>query len=187
MTLFGINREQQLVKAFAKHDAQAMDRLYAEYAGYLTGVCARYIPNREDLHDVLQEAFIKIFTKISTFEYRGKGSLKAWLTRVVVNEALHFLRDKHTDLFVDTDNELPDVPESPPPNDLTSDQLMELIGQLPPGYRTVFNLFAIEGKSHNEIATLLNIKPATSASQYFKAKNMLATLVKQYINKENHP
>ncbi len=187
MTLFGINREQQLVKAFAKHDAQAMDRLYAEYAGYLTGVCARYIPNREDLHDVLQEAFIKIFTKISTFEYRGKGSLKAWLTRVVVNEALHFLRDKHTDLFVDTDNELPDVPESPPPNDLTSDQLMELIGQLPPGYRTVFNLFAIEGKSHNDIATLLNIKPATSASQYFKAKNMLATLVKQYINKENHP
>ncbi len=187
MTLFGINREQQLVKAFAKHDAQAMDRLYAEYAGYLTGVCARYIPNREDLHDVLQEAFIKIFTKISTFEYRGKGSLKAWLTRVVVNEALHFLRDKHTDLFVDTDNELPDVPESPPPNDLTSDQLMMFIGQLPPGYRTVFNLFAIEGKSHNEIATLLNIKPATSASQYFKAKNMLATLVKQYINKENHP
>ncbi len=187
MTLFGINREQQLVKAFAKHDSQAMDRLYAEYAGYLTGVCARYIPNREDLHDVLQEAFIKIFTKISTFEYRGKGSLKAWLTRVVVNEALHFLRDKHTDLFVDTDNELPDVPESPPPNDLTSDQLMMLIGQLPPGYRTVFNLFAIEGKSHNEIATLLNIKPATSASQYFKAKNMLATLVKQYINKENHP
>lgn len=187
MTLFGINREQQLVKAFAKHDAQAMDRLYAEYAGYLTGVCARYIPNREDLHDVLQEAFIKIFTKISTFEYRGKGSLKAWLTRVVVNEALHFLRDRHTDLFVDTDNELPDAPEAPPPNDLTSDQLMQLIGQLPPGYRTVLNLFAIEGKSHNEIASILNIKPATSASQYFKAKNMLAALAKQYINKENHP
>lgn len=187
MTLFGISREQQLVKAFAKQDAQAMDRLYAEYAGYLTGVCARYIPNREDLHDVLQESFIKIFTKISTFEYRGKGSLKAWLTRVVINESLRFLRDRHTNLFVDSDQELPDIPESPPPNDLTAEQLTQLIGQLPPGYRTVFNLFAIEGKSHNEIATLLNIKPATSASQYFKAKNMLARLVKQYINKENRP
>ena len=64
---------------------------------------------------------------------------------------------------------------------------MQLIGQLPPGYRTVLNLFAIEGKSHNEIASILNIKPATSASQYFKAKNMLAALAKQYINKENHP
>lgn len=180
MSLFGTDKEQQIVRLFAKGDHQAMERLYAEYADSLTGVCARYIPNREDLHDVLQESFIKIFTNISGFEYRGKGSLRAWLTKIVVNEALHFLRDQNGMMFVDTAQEPIDVPvQEPAVSDLSEGQLMKMIEKLPPGYRVVFNLYVIEGKSHQEIAQMLNIKPDTSASQFYKARNMLAKMIKE--------
>lgn len=157
-----------------------MDKLYDEYADYLAKVCSRYIQNQDDLHDVLQEAFIRIFTKIHTFEYRGRGSLKAWLTRVVINESLHFLRDNNSNIFVDNDVDLPDITDDEPDIDnLSITQITDTILKLPPGYRAVFNLFAIEGKSHKEIAELLNIKPDTSASQFHKARNMLARMLKE--------
>lgn len=179
MNLSGDNKEQHIVSLFHKGDIHAMDKLYGEYAGYLTGVCSRYIRNKEDLHDVLQESFIKIFSKILTFEYRGKGSLKAWITRIVINESLHFLRNRHPFMFMEQDAETPDLPEEEPDVDrLSVRQIADLILRLPPGYRAVFNLFAIEGKSHKEIAQLLNIKPDTSASQFYKARNMLAKIIK---------
>ena len=109
MRLSGYNKEKYLLSLFAKGDALAMDVLYAEYADYLAKVCSRYIENRDDLHDVLQEAFIRIFTKIDTFEYRGKGSLKAWLTKIVINESLHFLRDNDANVFIDKGAGLQDV------------------------------------------------------------------------------
>ena len=158
-----------------KGDAFAMDELYAEYADYLTKVCSQYIENQENLRDVLQEAFIRIFTRIHTFEYRGKGSLKAWLTKVVINESLYFIRENDRSLFVDKKDmlSLSDIEaEEPDINSLS-------IQKLPPGYRTVFNLYVIEGKSHKEIAKLLNIKPDSSASQFHKAKNMLAKMLKE--------
>ena len=164
---------------FARGDSRAMDVLYAVYADYLTGVCSRYIPQYDDLCDVLQEALIKIFSSISKFQYKGTGSLKAWLTRVVVNEALMFLRNKKKMLFVDDDHEIPDQAEDPPdPDEMNADRVAAAILMLPDGYRTVFNLYAIEGKSHKEIAKILNIKPDTSASQYHRAKNMLAKILK---------
>ena len=180
MNLFGYNKEQHLLRLFEQGNAFAMDQLYGEYADYLAAVCARYIPNVEDMHDVLQEAFIRIFTKIHTFEYQGKGSLKAWLTRVVVNEALYFLRKDHSKLFVNQAIELPDAEiDAPDVDSLSVTQITNAIQQLPLGYRTVFNLFAIEGKSHKEIAQLLNIKADTSASQFHRAKNMLAKMIKE--------
>ncbi len=180
MSLFGYNKEQHIISLFSKGDALAMDKLYDEYADYLAKVCSRYIQNQDDLHDVLQEAFIRIFTKIYTFEYRGKGSLKAWLTRVVINESLHFLRDNNSNIFVDNDVDLPDITDDEPDIDsLSITQITDTILKLPPGYRAVFNLFAIEGKSHKEIAELLNIKPDTSASQFHKARNMLARMLKE--------
>ena len=103
------NKEQHIISLFAKGDTRAMDVLYGEYADFLTKVCSRYIGNTDDLHDVLQEAFIKIFTKIHTFEYRDKGSLKAWLTKTVINEALHFLRDNDAHALVDNEGDLPDT------------------------------------------------------------------------------
>lgn len=160
-----------------------MDVLYATYADYLTGVASRYIRHPDNLHDVMQEALIKVFTSIQDFEYRGKGSLKAWLTRVVINEALIFLRQNKRLNETDIDA-LPDMPEEEPPDTsgLTPEQAKALIDQLPDGYRAVFNLYAIEGKSHKEIAELLHIKPDTSASQYHRAKNMLARLIRQQYN-----
>ncbi len=180
MSLFGYNKEQHIISLFSKGDALAMDKLYDEYADYLAKVCSRYIQNQDDLHDVLQEAFIRIFTKIHTFEYRGRGSLKAWLTRVVINESLHFLRDNNSNIFVDNDVDLPDITDDEPDIDsLSITQITDTILKLPPGYRAVFNLFVIEGKSHKEIAELLNIKPDTSASQFHKARNMLARMLKE--------
>jgi RNA polymerase sigma-70 factor (ECF subfamily) len=96
MILFWKDKEQQILSLFKKGDKCAMDKLYLEYADYLTGVCARYISNEDTLKDVLQESLIRIFTQIHQFEYRGKGSLKAWITKVTINEALIQLRKEAT-------------------------------------------------------------------------------------------
>ena len=180
MNLFGHNKEQHILNLFTEGDAAAMDELYAEYADYLTRICSRYIENQENLRDVLQEAFIRIFTRIRTFEYRGKGSLKAWLTKVVVNESLYFIRESDACLFIDEEEvSLHDIEEENPDIDsLSITQITDAIQKLPPGYRTVFNLHVIEEKTHKEIAKLLNIKPDSSASQFHKARNMLARMLK---------
>ena len=169
-----MNNERHILQLFARGDSRAMDVLYAEFADYMAGVCVRYVTQPDDIRDVLQEALIKVFSSVGTFKYRGEGSLKAWLTRVVVNEALMFLREKKKMLFVDSERDIPDAPDEPPD---TSDMVDEALRQLPDGYRAVFNLYAIEGKSHKEIAELLGIKPDTSASQYHRAKAMLARLL----------
>ena len=185
MGLFWNNRELNIISLFEKGDALAMDKLYGEYADFLAKVCSRYISNQEDKHDVLQEAFIRIFTRIHTFEYRGKGSLKAWLTKIVINESLYFLRNNDPSLFTDKTTDIADSStEDPDVDSMSITQITDTILKLPPGYRTVFNLYVIEGKSHKEIAELLNIKPDTSASQFHKAKNMLAKMLKEQ-NKQN--
>ena len=184
MILLWKDKEQQIWSMFKKGDRLAMDKLYTEYADYLTGVGARYISNEDTLKDVLQESFIKVFTQIHQFEYRGKGSLKAWLTRIVINEALiqlqkdkQFLVPFHEPTF----EELPD--EEPDTDGLNADTLLSFVRQLPPGYRAVFNLFVIEEKSHKEIAEILHIKPDTSASQFARARRMLAKIIQTYKHK----
>ena len=175
--------DQHILDLFRRGQASAMDELYAQYANTLTSVCYRYITNDEDLKDVLQESFIKIFTRISSFECRGKGSLLAWMSRIVVNESLMFLRQRSNDpLILDTD--LPDLPnEDPDTDELTPEVMVQLLRRLPEGYRKVLNLYVIEGKSHKEIAELLGIKPDSSASQLHRAKNMLAHIIKEYKSK----
>ena len=184
MNIFGNNKEKTIVQLFRQGNALAMDKLYAEYADYLTTVCARYIVNDDDLKDVLQESFIKIFTQINQFEYRGKGSLKAWTTRIVINESLQFLRKQKVNAPLVADDP-PDIPdETPDTEGLSADTLNNLVAQLPTGYRTILNLYVIEGKSHKEIAQMMGIKPDTSASQFHRAKNMLARLIKDYKRKQ---
>lgn len=175
------DKEQHILSLFQKGQGKAMDKLYMEYADYLTGVCARYISDEDTLKDVLQESFIKVFTQIHQFEYRGKGSLKAWLTKIVVNESLTYLRTR-TDFYVSLhESDLVDFPdEEPDVEGLDTNILFSFIQQLPPGYRAVFNLFVIEEKSHKEIAEILHIQPGTSASQFARAKNMLAEMIQKY-------
>lgn len=175
------DKEQRLLNLFDRGKATAMDELYAEYADYLTGVCYRYIGNEDDLKDVLQEAFIKIFTQIGSFQYRGSGSLKAWMTRIVINESLMFLRGKSRINNEELNDNLMPADEDPPDTgDIDATEIMKMVASLPDGYRAVFNLFAIEGMSHKEIAEQLGITPSTSASQFYKARTMLAKMIKDY-------
>ena len=171
---------------FDRGDAQAMNCLYTEYAAKLSGVGARYISDREVLKDVLQESFIKIFTHMNSFEYRGKGSLEAWLKRIVVNESLHYLREQNATLVTSLEDEKVELrnEEEPDVTNLSAQQIGSFIQKLPLGYRAVFNLYAIEGKSHKEIAELLQIKADTSASQYHRAKIMLANMINAYKRNE---
>lgn len=180
MSLFALSKEEQIIRMFRKGHPRAMDILYTEFGGYLTGVCSLYISQEENQHDVMQESFIKVYTKINTFKYRGKGTLKSWLAKIVVNEALMFLRKRKPAIFVDTEIEqLKETYVSPDVDTITDEQIATLIGKLPPGCRTVFNLYVIEGKNHAEIGKLLNIKPASSASQYHRAKQLLAEMIKK--------
>lgn len=160
-----------------------MRAVYSSYVRYLSAVCARYIPNDEDVKDVLQESFLRIFDGIGSFEYRGKGSLKGWLTKITVNEALKFIRRNDKIEFVDISSHQDIQPEEEPDIDsVPSSVIFQLIRELPDGYRTIFNLYVIENRSHKEIAALLGIKESTSASQLHHAKSLLATKIRQFNN-----
>jgi len=160
-----------------------MRQFYERYADYLTAVCSRYIPEKADAKDVLQESFVKMFGALDSFEYRGEGSLKAWSSRIVVNTALKSLRKSGRLRYMEA---LPDLPEESEPevDQVPAPVLQQFIQALPDGYRTVFNLFVFEKKSHREIAALLGIKEDSSASQFFRARALLARKIKQYL-KEN--
>lgn len=178
------DKERHIVDLMRKGEPSAMDKFYQEYADYLTGVCARYISDEDTLKDVMQESLVKIFTQFHQFEYRGKGSLKAWITKVAVNEALVQLqKEKQTYIALhgpDIEN-LPDEEgEEPDTDGVDTGTLLAFVRKLPPGYRAVLNLFVVEGKSHKEIAEILQIQPSTSASQYLRAKRMLAEMIRTY-------
>ena len=163
-----------------RQDRTAMKMLYDKYVGYLTAVCTRYIPDDDDVKDILQEAFIKAFQSMDRFSWRGEGSLKAWLTRIVVNDSLKALRRKKL-LSLSATLAEPVEEEEPAFEAVPLPVIQRMIRKLPDGYRTVFNLFVFEDKSHKEIASLLGIKENSSASQLFHAKAMLARWIKDYI------
>ena len=172
--------EKRILGLFRDGDPNASRVLYEKYAGYLTAVCSRYVADDNDVEDILQDCFLTIFSDIGKFEYRGEGSLKAWMSRVVVNQSLKHLRDSKRIVF--TDLGAADLPEEPDTESIPPDVIYRLIRGLPDGYRTIFNLYVIEGRSHKEIAQLLGITESTSASQLHRAKAMLATQIIQYNN-----
>ncbi len=190
MNIFGQHSEEDIAEGIRKGDNRAMRHFYAQYGGLLAATCSRYVNNEDDVKDLMQDAMVNIIQNIDNFTYKGKGSLRAWATRIVVNQALNFVKSQKRfhDTFADkdlgnlslADNEEPDI------SDVPAEVIHRLISQLPDGYRTVFNLFAIEGKSHKEIAALLGIKADTSASQFFRAKNILAKQIENYKRNKNH-
>ena len=190
INIFGEHSEEDIAKGIRKGDNRAMRHFYAQYGGLLAAACSRYVNNDDDVKDLMQDAMVNIIQNIDNFTYKGKGSLRAWATRIVVNQALNFVKSQKRfhDTFADkdlgnlslADNEEPDI------SDVPAEVIHRLISQLPDGYRTVFNLFAIEGKSHKEIAALLGIKADTSASQFFRAKNILAKQIENYKRNKNH-
>ena len=175
--------EQQLLNAIHNGERAALQRLYDRYSRYAMAIGLRYIPEREEVRDVIQDSFVKILTNIHQFEYRGEGSLKSWVSKIVVNKAIDYLRVQQRISFVSNvpdlvDEESPDLKEIPP------DILTVMIGRLPDNYRLVLYLFVFEQRSHREIAQQLGIKEKTSASLFFRAKQMLSKMVKEYVKQQ---
>lgn len=172
--------EERLVERVKAGDMAAAGMLYQEYVRYLSAICSRYLSNDEDVRDVLQETFLRIFSAISSFHYRGEGSLRGWMSRIALNETLAFMRkNSRLNLCELSDNSLY-ITDDVATEEIPAEVVYQMIRELPDGYRAVFNLFAIEGKSHKEIAALLGIKADTSASQFYKAKAALAKRLKRY-------
>ncbi len=171
--------EQELQQAVKAGDRQAMRRLYERYKGYAMSIGLRYIPDSDDVEDVVQDSFINILTSIQRFDYRGEGSLKLWIGRTVANRAIDFIRQHERISFTGTIPDMPDEEpelERIPPNVLTN-----MIAQLPSGYRLVLNLYVFEHCSHREIAQRLGIRENSSSSQLSRAKMLLMKMMKDYI------
>lgn len=164
---------KRLVKDCIGHKRQAQKELYELFAPVMLGVCYRYTKNMHDAEDILQDGFVKVFKHLS--RYRGEGDLGAWIRRIMVNTALTYMkthRPYYEELFYDN-RVLHPVSDDDPQVQIDTKELTGLIRQLPTGYQTIFNLHAVEGYSHVEIADMLGISNGTSRSQYARARSLL--------------
>jgi RNA polymerase sigma factor (sigma-70 family) len=166
--------EQQIIDGCARHERKAQLVLYEKYSRLLLGVCMRYASNKAEAEDILQDSFLKIFFKVKDFS--GTGSFVGWLRKVAVNTAItHY----HTNIkyryhveieeYVSVESGMAGFEE----DFFTADELFKVLGELPRGYRMIFNLYAVEGYKHKEIAEMLGIDTNTSKSQYSRAKAVL--------------
>ena len=174
-----ITCEQTLIEDCKRNRASAQRRLYDLYAPRMLGVCVRYVGNKDTACDVLQEGFIKLFSKIDSYT---EGSFYAWARRIFINTALEMLRQQDVLRFatnIDDFNEVFEDNNASAIDKISEKDLMNCITELPEGYRTVFNLYAIEGYSHAEIGNMLKIEESTSRSQFSKARKSLRTKIEK--------
>lgn len=169
-------QEEQLIKGCIRRDRNAQKSLYDRYSSKMYALSYRYVKDSMDAEDVLVTAFTKIFDRIS--QYKSEGSFEGWIRKVVVNEALTFLR-RNRSMYLETDLEVADRdPDYRTLSDhLEAEDLLRLIQELPSGYRIVFNMYAIDGYSHKEIAEQLGISENTSKSQLSRARTYLQKLL----------
>ncbi len=171
-------REMELIKGCRHNNHAAQRALFDRMAPKMMAVCRRYVRDRMEAEDILVVSFTKVFERIGQF--KGDGSFEGWVRRIIVNEALTFLRKNKT-MYLETDLESADRENSSAPleTDLEAEDLLKLIHELPAGYRMVFNLYAIDGFSHKEIAEQIGITESTSKSQLSRARNHLQTRLGQ--------
>ena len=169
--------EELMLAGSIKNNASAQEELYSRFSPRMLGVCYRFAKNREDAEDMLQEGFIKVFTQLH--QYRSEGSLEGWIRRIVVHTCINILKkNKKFSESVDLIHAKSiHIREELIPSIMQAKQVVECIRILPLGYRTVLNLYAIEGFSHKEIGQLLDIEESTSRSQYTRAKAMLEDIL----------
>lgn len=172
--------DEQLVEAILLQNASAQRLLYDRYARKMFGVCLRYAKGREEAEDLLQEGFIKIFQKLSSF--KGEGALEGWIRRIIVNTALDYIRQQKLN-WADIESIHEPGENAEVIDKIGATELLGLVQKLPTGFRTIFNLYAIEGFTHKEIGELLNISEGTSKSQYSRARGQLMLMVRE-LNKE---
>jgi len=169
--------EEQMLAGSIKNDATAQEALYNKFSPKMLGVCYRFAKNREDAEDMLQEGFMKIFSQLH--QYRFEGALEGWIRRIIVHTCINNLKkNKKFSESVDIIHASNvHIKEDMIPSIMQAKQVVESIRMLPMGYRTVLNLYAIEGFSHREIANMLDIEESTSRSQYTRAKAMLEDIL----------
>lgn len=175
--------EKELLQQIVDGDRNAMRRFYDRYAGYAMATSRRYIPDIDAAQDIVQDGFVKCFSSIKKFNYQGEGSLRGWFLRIIANAAIDYIKQQNQLVFTEEFPEKEDsqANEEPDVDNVPMEVINECIGKLPTGYRAVFNLYVFEKKSHKEIAQLLNIKENSSASQFSRAKQMLAKMINDYI------
>jgi RNA polymerase sigma-70 factor (ECF subfamily) len=169
----------ELIREAKQGSAAAQKYLFDQLAEKMLMICRRYVKSQEDAEELMLDGFYKFFKKISSFNYQGDAALYMWMKKIMINECLMFLRKKNLFTIV-TEAEVEDVSlQEEALNNLSADEIFKMIVQLPVGYRTVFNLYVIEGIPHAEIALLLGIAEGTSKSQLSKAKILLQKLLLQ--------
>ena len=166
--------DQQIIEGCAKHERKAQQELYDKYSRFLLGICMRYATDKAEAEDILQDSFLKIFFNIKDFS--GTGSFIGWLRKIAVNTAItHYHKNLkfryHVEIeeYVSVETGVSSFEE----DFFTSDELYKVLNELPSGYRMVFNLYAVEGYKHKEIAEILGIDTNTSKSQYSRAKAVI--------------
>lgn len=169
--------EEAILSGCLQNDPAAQRELYTKYSPKMLSVCYRFAHNREDAEDMLQDGFIKVFSQIHTFQ--NKGAFEGWIRRIIVHTCInHLKKNKKFNESVDIIHATGvQIREDSVPSIVQAKQVVECIRLLPLGYRTVLNLYAIEGYSHKEISEMLDVEESTSRSQYTRAKQMLEDIL----------
>jgi RNA polymerase sigma factor (sigma-70 family) len=170
--------EKALVKGCLKNRANAQKALYERYSTRMMGVCYRYAQNKFDAEEILQEGWIKVFINIG--QYKFNGSLEGWIKRIMVTTAINYLKkNKHFQQNISTEDAIALSASTQSDQSLYTKDILNLLALLPSGYRTILNLYSIEGYAHKEIGEMLGISESTSRSQFARAKQMLSLLIEQ--------
>ncbi len=170
--------EEELIAGCKRNDRRAQRKLYEKFSPKMFGVCKRYVKTVENAEEVMVEAFCKVFKKIDM--YQGSGSFEGWIRRIVVNEALMFIRKKFRfNEHVELDKIPVKAVQVSVEDELSAQEILALMEELPTGYRTVFNLYVVEGYKHREIAEKLGISINTSKSQLILAKKRMRELIEK--------
>lgn len=178
-----LKHEQDIAQLVAKGDRKATRALYGDTICRMTSVCSRYVTDPDAVNDVLQDSYMSIFTTINKFQYKGEGSLLAWMTRIVVHKSVDWVKREMRRGAVELPGDIPEVIDDDTADDcdLSADTIHSIIRQMPAGYRAVFNMYVLDGMSHKQIASELGITENTSASQLARAKAWLKNEVKQHL------
>jgi len=176
--------ESDLINGCIDGNRRMQEELYRRFSPRMYAVCLRYASSSEEAEDILQEGFIKIFKKLES--YRGEGSFEGWIRRIFVNTAIeHFRRRRYLQPVTEKEENTVEGKYLSVLDSLAEKDILELIRQLSPGYRTVFNMYVVEGYTHKEIGDMLGISEGTSKSQLSRAKVILQDMVKKYIEQQN--
>jgi RNA polymerase sigma factor (sigma-70 family) len=175
--------ESDLVEGCRAGDRKLQKELYERYAPKMFGVCLRYAGATEEAEDILQEGFVKVFNKINSF--RGEGSFEGWIRRIVVNTAIeHFRRKTYLQPVTEKEEQTVESDYLSVLDNLAEKDIIGLVQRLSPGYRSVFNLYVVEGYTHKQIGELMGISEGTSKSQLSRAKSILQDLVRKHLDEK---